>query len=481
MNNSKLIELYKSLDSIEKRRFREYIESPFFNSNNSVVKLNRYILDSVGADKDNEPDKIRAYYYLFGKENYNDQKIRDVMSFLMRHLEAFVSYLKFEKDELLQKELLMVELRERNLDKHFISNTNEYLKKIQEKKLNDSDYFYERYTLEGERDHYFMTKEVRKSNESLQQKSDSLDAFYLSEKLHSLCEMVNRKNIIAANYNLNMLDELLAYISKHIKIFQSIPAIYIYYKILLSLLEEEVPQHFIELKHSLEKHFKEFSKDEARQMFDYAQNYCIKKINNGKQEYVKEIFSIYESLLESEIIFVDKYLSQWDYKNIVSIGVKLEKYDWTKTFIEKYKDRIAPEFRQNAYEYNLAVYYYNKKDYKSALKLLQRVEFTDVYYHIGAKSMLLKIYYEMNEVEPFYSLIDAYKIYLVRNKKISIYQRKGHQHLVKYTRQAFDLKLRNSSASNTAYEKAVKKLKSRIITNQNDANLTWLLERVEEL
>lgn len=296
-----------------------------------------------------------------------------------------------------------------------------------------------------------------------------------------LCEMENRKNIIATNYNLNLLNELVAYIHKNIKIIQSVPAVYIYFKILMTLRENDTPNHFKELKEALHKSSMKFRNEEARLMYDYAQNYCIKKINSGNTKYHEELFSIYESLLENEIIFDNKYLSQWDYKNIVSVALRLEKYEWTKNFIEKYKVRIAPEFRENAYEYNLASYYYSKQEYKSALKLLQKVEFTDIFYHLGAKSMLLKMFYELEDVEPFYSLVDAFKVYLVRNKKLSVYQRVVHQNLVKYTRQAFDLKLKGTNPSQAVYNKVIDKLDERISTEKNITNLQWLKERVGEL
>lgn len=490
MNNSKLIELYKTLTKIEKRRFAQYVESPFFNTNTGVVMLNRYIQTATeekttSKNPDNMHvfalDKKEIFRKLFGAEKFDDQKLKNVMTILMNHLETFIAQLKFEKNEFLLKGFLLMGLRERSLDKHFISNAGDYKKKLGEKKMYDSDYFYEQYLLEKELDHYFIKKEVRKSNESLQRKSDSLDTFYLSEKLKNLCDMVNRKNIISATYTISLMDELLTYINKNLNSIRDIPSIYIYYKILLGLIESDVPQHFYELKTALEKYGKMFSKEESRQMYDYAENYCIKKVNSGDPAYLPELFSIYELLLSNEILFEGEHLSQLDYKNIVSIALKLDKFEWTIDFIEKYKSRIAPKFRENAYQYNLASYYFSKQDYKNALKLLQRVEFIDAYYHLGAKSMLLRMYFELQEVEPFYSLIDAYKVYLARNKSISFYQRQVHQKFVKYSKRAFDLKLKSISLSHTALQLAIKQLKDRVNIEKNDTNLSWLMKRVETI
>jgi len=480
INNSKLIDLYRTLDTIEKRRFAEYVESPFFNSNKQVVLLNSYIANLLEKDEQSPIYKKKIYIRLFGKQKYVEQKVSDTMTFLMRLLESYISQIRFEKIKLVQKEFLLTELRERNLDKHFISNSNDY-RKLLEKKNQDASFYHERYILERELDHYFIKKEVRKSNESLQAKSDNLDIYYLSEKLKDLCEMENRKNIIGAEYNPKMKSEVLEHIKHNQKLYKSIPIVHIYYTILLCLTEPKKSDHFLELKSELKKHADHFSREEARQMYDHAQNYCIKRINSGESDFLEQLFSIYESLLENRVIFEGAYLSQWDYKNIVSVAMRLNKFDWTKQFIENFKKHIAPDSRENAYEYNLASYYYSKKDYRDALKLLQKVEFTDVFYHLGAKSMLLKMYYELEEVEPFYSLVDAFKVYLLRNKKISVYQRTVHQNLVKYTKNAFDLKLKGPVPSRTIYEKAIQKLKDKINKEKNITNLQWLQEQVNEL
>jgi len=56
-----------------------------------------------------------------------------------------------------------------------------------------------------------------------------------------------------------------------------------------------------------------------------------------------------------------------------------------------------------------------------------------------------------------------------------------HQTLLKYTKQAFDLKLKGVSSSNASQEKAVKKLISRVEENKNKVDFSWLMERVNEL
>ena len=92
--------------------------------------------------------------------------------------------------------------------------------------------------------------------------------------------------------------------------------------------------------------------------------------------------------------------------------------DWTKEFIEKFKDYLHPEVVENAYTYNLASYYYSTNQLDKVLDLLVKVEYTDIQYSIGAKSLLLRTYYDLEENEALLSLTRSFKQYLKRNRLI---------------------------------------------------------------
>lgn len=479
MENSKVIDLLKSLTVYEQKRFDKYLRSPFFNSNKHIVGLYNYITACLNKTSETELDKKQVFKKIFGNASYKEQQVSDLMTYLMRHLEDFLSYINFENKEFLKKSFLLNELSNRNKNKHFVSNVNEYQKKLNNSTAKEQDYYYANYLLKNVQDHFFIKQGVRKEDKSLQHKSDSFDTFFLIEKLKNLCEMISRKNIISVGFLIHMKNEVVNYIQSNKLLFKEVPVLPVYYNTLLMLEEGQNKIHFQNLKKSLKNNVKYFSEDGARQIYGYAQNYCIQQINAGGAGFHAELFEIYKSLLESKLIFEDGFLSQSDYKNIVSVGLRLEKFEWTKKFIEQYKNTVALEFRENAYEYNLASYYYSSRDYKSALQLLQKVEFTDVFYHLGAKSMLLKMYYELEDVEPFYSLIDAFKVYLGRNKNISSAQRLSHQNLVKWAKRLFDFRLRGGT-KNKGNKIIIDGMKSKINLEKQIANLQWLKEKAEE-
>ena len=71
--------------------------------------------------------------------------------------------------------------------------------------------------------------------------------------------------------------------------------------------------------------------------------------------------------------------------------VGLSELDWANSFIESYRDRLAPELTDNAYAYSKARWHYASKNYSAALKTLQTVVFSDPFYALGTKATILKV------------------------------------------------------------------------------------------
>jgi len=262
---------------------------------------------------------------------------------------------------------------------------------------------------------------------------------------------------------------------------REVPAVAIYYQILLTLTESKNENHYRKLKLLLSKHQNKFPKQGMRDMYGFAQNYCIRQLNSGKPKYLKELFDWYKLLLKREIIFEGKQLSQFDFKNIVTVGLRMEEFAWTKKFIEQYKHHISKEFQENSIAYNLSHFYFAKQEYKKAKKLLLSVRFTDMYYQLDAKSMLLKTYYELNEINPLNSLLDAFRVNLRRSKKISEYQRLTYLNLLGFVKKLIRI---NASPPTPLQKRGEKKklneLKKEISKTTEVADKKWLLKKVEE-
>lgn len=60
------------------------------------------------------------------------------------------------------------------------------------------------------------------------------------------------------------------------------------------------------------------------------------------------------------------------------------------------------------------------------------MEFSDVHYSLGAKELLLRIYYTLGETEAFLSLVFSFRIYLKRNKLITTEVKSAYENFIRY-------------------------------------------------
>jgi len=480
MENSKLLKSLRHLTESEIEEFRDFTNSPYFNKNkdlssflNLIIQEN--ILESCALDKKQVLKK------LYPSQVYQERWLPDLMYGLMNLLEAFLAEEKYKQNSFQRKINLMTKVYEKEIDP-MINGIEKDIELIHsQNQFRDSNYFYESFMIHSERDFSFRQLGKISDDENLQNKADQLDLFYLAQKLKDSCEMLNRSQIVSANYGFKMLDSIIPYLFSHPEIYSNHPAINIYLNIYMMLSDDRHEFYFNELNSLIVAYEPLFSVDELRSIYGFAQNYCIRQMNTGNTSFYNSLFDIYKRTLDVGLVFGDNKNMEWDFKNYVSLGLRLKEYDWTLEMINVFKENLPESIQNNAYTYNLANYYYETGDYKKATKLLNSVEFTDIFYSLGAKSMLLKIYYNLEEEESFYALVSSFGIYIRRNKLISKDKLEIYENLIRFTKKAFLLKTKLPYQRKRDYYINVESLKQKIIDTQKVANISWLLEEMGEL
>ena len=235
-------------------------------------------------------------------------------------------------------------------------------------------------------------------------------------------------------------------------------------------LNEETPtKNFAELTNLLQEQAHFFPIEEIRDLYLLAINYCIKKLNQGEQDFIRQAFDLYRSALESNILFENEILSPFTYNNILVLGLNLKEFEWTEKFLYDYKIRLPEKEQENTFQYNLAIFYFRKPDYDKALELLQQVTFKEVLYNLDARRMLLRIYYERQEWDALESLFDSFRTYLYRKQNIG-YHKDNFLNLVKIVKKMI---------SNNLSDKAFKaKLRKEVEQTKALAERGWLLEQL---
>jgi len=471
MYNSKLYTILEQFDKYEQNRCRKYIESPYFNRSEELVKLYEIFLKDINRKRRRSLDKIKVWKKIQPAQSFNDVRFRKYCSDLLKLVEGYLSQEVYESN-LIDKKINLIEaVGKKKLEQLYDSSIRSAKNYSKKRQIRSASFYLKNYELESKSYDLAENTHQRTIKKNIDSLNFNLDVFYITEKLRFYCSALNYKLAAEQDFNVIFIEEILEQIRE--RDFINIPIIAAYYHTYLSQYQENEEHHYYNLKRLLEAYALEFPQLEAMNIYVYAINYCARKINKGNQLFLKEIFDLYEDLINKQIIFVNGELSPWNFKNIVVVALRLGKYEWTENFIKKYSERLPEAFRSNAITYNLAQVYFYQKKHDKVIEQLRNVEYEDVAYNLGSKAMLLATYYETDEIEPLYSLFESFRAYLNRHKDIPYNRRQNYSNLIKFTK-----KLTRTMPGDS---KAVEKLKSEIKSTKNIASVKWLKEKIAEL
>jgi len=483
MKDSKLIAVLQTLSTKELNRFGEYLQSPYFNKNETLSILFEY-LKRLAPNFSDTHLISRAYIfeYLYGSRLYDELFLNNILSRLLRLLLEFLAQEEYNNKPQTQELQILKQLRQRKLsDKHI----NSTLKKFDNNRSPAMEFLFhcwDNFLLHRELDLQFLSKGGRVYNEHLQLKNHQLDVLFIGEKLKIACDMLSRNIVAKVNYNPTFLVEIQQLFARQTEhpLLQE-PLIAIYYGILTTIQNPSDENNYLILCDVLYQHYQQFAKEELMDMYGYLLNYCIRQINEGKIKFYEDIWKHYLFLVEKRIIYINNLLPAWEYKNIVTTALRLKKYQEAEAFANQYKSDLPEDIRDNAYNYNLAAIYYGQKQYKKALLMLHNVEFSDATYHLGAKIIQIKSYYELNETDALYSLTDSFSMYLRRNKLISDYIKQANSHFLRFVKKLYQHKEQKLLNSKTNLQKPLAALMIELENTRPIANKDWLLTLFEWL
>lgn len=478
MYQSRLVQHIRELSSKKRERFRQFVHSPYFNQHDRTIALLDFILKKL----DGRPgglSKERAHKALFPGEGFNEQQLYNVMSYLNKLYYRFMAAEYTEKQRYLESIFTLEEAFDNHQFDIMTNRGKQLMKRLKKDPVHDSAYFQTSYRLNHALGYYSGTYFDRAETNTFQHMLDELDKYYISEKLRNCCHLTANSLILNTSYNFRMLDELLQYLQTNWADFEKEHSIVMYYTALMSMLDEQNPEHYQDMKRMLAKDMKSFSETEGRDLYSFSYNYCIRMINAGQRDYQVELFQLYKQGLKQELLLDKGLVSEWDYKNIATLGARLKEFSWTENFLQEYQEKLPTHRQENAYNYNLGNLYYNKGLYEEALSALLLVQFTDVKYHLSTTFLLLRTYYALRDTEALLSLIETFRIYVIRNRKMTSEQKRGYTNFLRFAKKLVLVKHSASTYSRKDFEKEIDDLRTKIESSENVINKYWLLEECQ--
>ncbi len=472
MKNAMLLQVFVTLDKQELREFAKFIASPYFNQKPEAILLFEYL------KKSKQPTKEEVYEKIYPNEVFTDTKIRLLMSHLLTLIEQFWLYEMQRNQNLTNTYLLAQQYRLRNLEKHFLKSIEESTQYLNTQPLRNANYHWQMYHLLLEENDFQM------QNRPLE--PPLLDAINTQIHCNSVamllkytCDMLSYEIFINGKpQNTADIDSIAKQIEAHQ--LQEVPVIKVYYAALLCLSSGEKAD-FLGFKEILFASTSFFNPNENTLLLRIAMNFCIRKSNEGDEEYRLLLFELYKEALPSKILYQTKYFPHTTYKNIVSIAVIVQQLEWVTTFLEEYKNQVTPKYREDIYLLCKATIAFElEKDYSASLNALNAVKDSNTnddfifLISISRRQLTIKNLIELGEFEPAEAQIRAYQSFLTNHSKYQSYSRERYFDWLKIMKVLCQLS-QDKSAKNIA------KMEKILTEKQIILDKKWILSVFERI
>lgn len=488
MYNPKLIRILKSLSPDEFKDFGKFVHSPFHNESKKLTSL----YDSFKKfypDLDN-PLCSKEYFFkcMYENEEYNDDKLRNQLSLMLKLAEEYLSFLEFRKDEVNKKKYLLTQLGRRNLMNVFMQEL-EHTDIYRDKNfIKDEDYYLNLFLLEKIKRKSFESKTLigksRNIYENIRYEIDCLNNFFLISMLKEYFKLNNAERVLNIGFRYKLFDLLLKHIEANFSDYRNVSYINVFFNFFLKFKANRNETSYETLKKLLKLHSEHLSKEDSKNLYIELYNYCKSLQTAENKNFGRESFDLINEMLSKHILFEDDgNIHVQTYINIVASAIRENQLVWAEEFITKYKEKLHSDHRESAYNYNYAVLLYKKgkneplnkrRNFETSLNHLSNVKSDDCYYYTRIKNLQLILYYELDSYEPALCLMDTYMHYLSKNKTLP------HDINIRYLNFARILhKLINIKLYNNFDE--LNHLKKDLINNNTVEYHNWLLEKIDEL
>ncbi len=477
MKNSKLLTLLEHLNSKELERLDLYLQSPFFIEEKNkelhkrAYKLFIYIIDGMNDLKVLE--KKEVYTHIYPKEIFKAVKINQLMAYLVKKIEQFIVY-KLQSNgsyynDIHQKQLLLSFYIENKINRWYEAQKRDIDRFQTQINLRDNFFYLYQFLIECNHAKLVTLQSHRKEDRSLKNMLHSLDVFYVLSLLEIAC-------LLKTSFTFDSEDFLLLKdkINSILKLCNVSVSSVDVYKYALELLEGAGnDKMYVVYRDSLMQYYNYFTKGEARNLFTHALTYCINQLNKRRDEYYEECWNLYYSGIEKEILYIDGKLMPSDLKNITTISLRLKKYEWAEEFLQQHKHRIQSTNSKEVYSFNLANVYFHQQNYSAVHQILASLKCKDVYYDLAMRRLEIKVFYEQEEIELLYAKINAYRIFVRRNRNIDKDSKLMNNNFLSLVNKLIKIIPRD--------KKQINSLGKELQTIAKLAERKWIIAKLEEL
>lgn len=480
MINSPFIKILKTFNKQDMKEFGMFVQSPFFNTNQSVMKLFDQIRKFYPVFEKNIPDKKQLFEMAFGKIKYDDSFMRVTVFRLLELAKEFLIQRNLNRNRFIKDTILLDEFNYTELYDLLVKSVYDLEKKTDKQKVKEAETYFVKYRLE------FYKNEVKAKdtkmitykdmlNEDLMIEQRNFNIYFFINSLKFFQYFLNQKDfVVNAEGYPEFVDNIMDFLELN-RDYLDVPALKAYYLLILMMTKKD-DKHFFELKDMLLEDKDDLSYLEKFNIISVLRNYAHRKLNEGSTEFRNSIIDVTKYSIKKDILSNtenSQYISETRFMNLIWTANVSEETEWLEEFITKFSNRIEPDKKQYVLSYCNAVLEFKKGNYSEAIeKLAKSGPIKNVFYKAGIKQLTLMNYYELKWFVPAAELLDAYRHFVKTDKLLPVTYIQRCNAFIKYFSRL--LKINDDPESNLfEISELISELKS---TSQN-----WLLEKARKL
>ncbi len=486
MLKSKVIEVLKTFSQAEIKSFRNYINSPFHNSNRKVLKLYELIRKHYPELNSKQLEKETLFKKLYPAKKYSDIVMRILISDMLRLAEEFLAYQGYSKEFLAEKKFLLEELEERNLGTLFNRHIKEAEQYLEKEVIMNNSYFLERFEIESRKVNFLISWDKQdKTGAHLVKQGEYLADFFLVNGFNTLQEQHEISEVLNVKYDFSLIEILFSNMNVESLIkdlkernYKYFPVIEMYYYLYVFNKDIHNSELYYKLKDSVLNNLKFFDAEERYNLFLGLESCAVTRSRVGIKNGHEELMEVYELMLNRKAFSESNRKSMQAnlFRNIFYTAVVLKRYEWAEKFVNDYSGLLLPEQKPDMYNYTIALLSFERKDYNKALEFISRVNYGFFVFKYDAKILMLKIYYELRSFEPALSLIDSFSHFLTKNKSVSEIYKEPFMKFFKFSR----LLIKHALASEMDKGFSLAELLKQAELAGHFISKRWILEKINE-
>jgi len=370
LRDSKLLYALSHLNVYELNKFKKFVQSPYFNPNKNLIKYFE-VLEKDLKKQTKIATKESIYKKVFDTDTFNDAKFRKLNTELLSLFEEFLSVENFNRKKLTKVNNLLFAVKERRIEKLYNSILDKSKRYSEQSFSKTSDFYFEQFQLQ--KNIFNLTSEFERKAKSKKNLKDfnvaeisqNLDLFYIIEKLRYTCTMLSWQSVRQEKIQINFIEQIIQIVENSALLRNRV--VEIYYQIYMTHIDEDDEKHYFKLKDLIKNYLDIFPLLEAKEIFEAAFTYCVRRVNKGNTKFQSEVLELYKYALESDILITDGHISPTTFRNITTYALRAQEFTWAEEFIRTYQEKLDPKFADSISNYNLALLNFYKKEFSKVI------------------------------------------------------------------------------------------------------------------